>query len=87
MLQMPGASHRTREHPVCLLIVDKSFVLRVPAQLAPKCHGNIAQMAHAGRTMANFDRRYRNAACPDAVEKISLVVVALIEVDFVRANH
>ncbi len=67
------------EQFVRLGIVDKRFALRVPLQLTPESHRDVAEMASADAAVLTFDVGDRFAAGADTVEEVAHVVDDRIE--------
>ena len=86
MSHMPRASHRSHQHPVGLLIVNKPLYVRIPLQVSSQPHRDIAQVPNRDRAMSSFDWSDRLFARDYAVDKIAGVIVASIQVNFIRSD-
>lgn len=86
-LQVPRGAYGFAQQAICLLIVDKTFFVRIPVKCAIESHGNIGQVTDAGRAMPHFYRSDRIPSRLDAVQEITFMVTAFIEMDFVRSDH
>ena len=85
-LELPGAAHRTRQHPVGLVIVYKSFILRVPFQRPLQPVGDITQVANGNRAAACLDIGAGPAAGTDRLYKVAVMVIAFVQVYFIGAD-
>ena len=86
MSHMPRASHRSHQHPVGLLIVNKPFYVRIPLQVSSQPHRYIAQMTNRDRAMRSFDWSDRLFAREHAVYEIAGVIIASIQVNFIWSD-
>jgi len=84
--KMPRTPHRPVQQAVGLGVVGKTFLFRVPSQFSPELYRYHSEMTYHDRTMSHLDRRYRLSAAANAVNKVLLVVVALVKMNFVRPD-
>ena len=77
-LQVPGRAHRATEHASGGRVIDDLFCSRIPADLSPEHHSNIAQMCGDCRAMADPHRTDGLCLCLDAVEKIPPVTLTMV---------
>src|SRR3954471_13045597 len=78
---------RTREHRVRLVVVLEALLHRIPEQLAFRLHRHVMEQARRAGAMRDFDRRDRLLARADAVEPVAVMILALVEMDFVGFDH
>ena len=76
---MPRTSHRTQEHSVGFITINKSFIVRIPAKFAFERHGDITEVANGCGSVSDFYRCGRPAAGFDTIDEIAVMVVALVQ--------
>ncbi len=84
---MPRAAHRTCEHSISLVVIDKLLLFGVPAQFAPECHGDIAKVTDSYGTVADFNRCSRFSMLLNTIDEVAMMIVAVLKVNLVRPNH
>src|SRR5262245_25562580 len=80
---MPGSAHGSAQHLVGSVVALEHLLFRVPLQLAAQLHGDVPDMAHAHRAVADLDVADRPLARGDAVEPVVVMVIALVEMNVV----
>src|ERR1039458_3888237 len=81
-----GGALGTGTHRVGLVVAGKLFLDRVPAELAAQLHRDPTEDAAARGAVRLFRGGYRRLAGPDAGQPVEVGVVALMQMDFVRAD-
>ena len=85
---LPRLAIRPAEHCRGFIVADDRFGSGVPFEArAIQPHCDVAEVADRDRTVGHLDRRGGGLAGDHAVDEVSEVVVALVEVDLVGANH
>ena len=74
---------RTRQHAVRLIIVLEALSNWVPVQSAPGLHRNMVHKASRARAVPYLGWRRGSLSTPDAFEPVAMLVIALIQVNFV----
>ena len=75
---------RAGEHQAGFGIADDLFFFRIPFQrITMQSHGDVPQMTNCDRTMRDFGRRDRFFAGQDAIDEISKMIRALVEMNLV----
>src|SRR5262245_40437227 len=76
---MPGRSHRLRNETARHGITDEVLFDGIPVEGTALANGDIAEMAHSYRAVANLHIANRPLAGSDAVEEVIVVMVALVQ--------
>ena len=84
---MPRRAHRLAQHTVSLFTVYEAFFRRVPAQFGLEHHSDISEVADGCRTVSDFHTCGCLLTVLNAIDKIAMMVIALIQVNLVRADH
>ena len=77
---------RPAQHRVGRVVADEALGRRVPVQPPAGVHRDMVQQAGRAGAVADLGGRDGGFAAPDAVEPVPVLVVALVEMDFVRAD-
>ena len=85
-LQVPWSAHCAPEHAIGLMISNEVFVVGIPADLSAQLHGDVPEVRNADGPVRRTDGRDGFIACPHAVKEISNVVIAFVEMNFVRTD-
>src|SRR5512135_2208794 len=81
-----GGALRAGEHRVGLFVTYESLLDWIPGELAAQLHSDPAQDTGAAGTVRLFGCGDRRLASLDAGQPVEVVVVAPVEVDFVRPD-
>src|SRR5690606_33904857 len=81
-----GPSLRSGEQAVRFVIVDETFTCRIPMEFSPELHYSVVQQAGGALPVADFYRGDGLLPGFDAVQPVSMVVAAFVEVYFVGTN-
>jgi hypothetical protein len=78
-LKAPRGSVRTTEHRVRRWVVDDRLRNPVKRELASEARSQVAEQRYGIRLVSGLDRRRRITTCPNRVEEVIEMVVALVQ--------
>lgn len=85
-LQVPWTSHRSRQHPVSLFVVDEFLSFGVPSEFATQPYGNIILVTDGVGADSGFDGADRFLSGLDAIQEIAAMIVASIQANLIGTN-
>ena len=75
------------QHAVGFFVVMKTLCDRIPVQAAPGLHRDVMQQACGAGSMTDLRGSSGNGSAADAIEPVAMLIIALVEVNFVRPDH
>ena len=85
-LQVPGTPHRSRQHPVGLLVVDEFLPFGVPSKFAAQPYGNIIQVADGIGANSGFDGANRFPSGLNAIYEITAMIITSRQANLIGTN-
>ena len=75
------------EQSIGLVIIDEALVQWIPMQRPRKAHGNMVDQAGRASAVTNFHRGDGLFSGGNAIQPVSMVLIAAVKIDFICANH
>ena len=70
-----------------MFAIYKFFLFRIPFELSLEFHGDIAKVADSDGAVADFNWGGCFTMGLDAVNKVAVMIVALVKADFIWPDH